>query len=218
VLGLASVTGLTVDATLVSQAGLQAYAPLTKRLGATAWVGGVRLPNGDLNALDAWIAAPIRVVDKPEFVLRLAPALSLPLGGGARGVTSSQGSGSLDPAAQIDAVGGGAWVGIGLAQARVPVVAGRDEVRDGVSLRADAKVGRRLDGWIPSVGLSVLHQSPDADDNRGFDELAAVAGAVVHLGDAWALEASARVPVTGGAEYWVAGQVGVTYVAGKSKD
>lgn len=215
VLGLGTVGALESGSSLVAQAGLNLHAPLTARVGASLWTGGVRLPSGDADLLDAWLSVPIRVVDQDVATVRIAPVLSLPLSGlGSSGVATPSGSGSVDPGAQADAVFGGAWVGTALVQARVPVLDGRDEVRDGTFVRGDLGVGRRLTGWVPSLGVSALRQAPDARGARGYDELAAQATANVSLGRSWGLDAGLRVPITE-AMYTVALRVGATWVVGK---
>lgn len=213
-LGLGAV-GAAENGGAVAQTGLNIHAPITPRVGASLWAGGVRLPNGQTDMLDAWLSLPLRLVDEDIATVRLAPVLSLPLSGlGRPGVAQPSGSGSLDPGAQADAVVGSTWVGTALLQARAPIVAGRDEVQDGIFVRGDVGIGRRLNGWVPSVGLSVLHQAPDANGNRGYDEVAAQATASVPLGDAWGLDAGLRVPLTEGM-YAVAGRVGITWVVGQ---
>ena len=120
-------------------------------------------------------------------------------------------------ALQADAVVGGAWVGTALLQTRVPLASGRDDVQNGVFVRGDLGVGRRLSGWVPSLGLSALRQAPDANGSRGYSELAAQATANVSLGGSWGLDAGIRVPVTD-AMYTFALRVGATWVVGKKPD
>lgn len=216
VLGLGTVGALESGGGAVAQAGLNVHAPITPRVGATLWTGGVRLPNGQADLLDAWLSVPIRVVDKDVATVRVAPVLSLPLSGlGSPGVAVPSGSGSFDPGGQVDGVFGGTWVGTALLQARAPLTDGRDDVQDGLFLRADAGIGRRLPGFVPSVGLSALRQAPDANGGRGYEELAAQATANVPIGDAWALDAGLRVPLND-AMYAVAARVGITWVVGKA--
>jgi hypothetical protein len=215
VLGLGTVGALESSGSPVAQAGVNLHAPITSRVGASLWTGGVRLPSGDADLLDAWLSVPIRLVDKDVATIRFAPVLSLPLSGlGSGGVATPSGSGSFDPGAQADGVFGGTWVGTALVQTRVPLVDGRDEVRDGVFVRGDLGIGRRLSGWVPSLGLSALHQGPDANGARGYDELAAQATANISLGRAWGLDAGLRVPISD-AMYTVALRVGATWVIGK---
>lgn len=214
-LGLGTVGALEASGAPVAQAGLNLHAPITSRVGASLWTGGVRLPSGDADLLDAWLSVPIRVVDQDVATVRFAPVLSLPLSGlGSSGVATPSGSGSFDPGAQVDAVVGGGWVGTTLLQARVPIVDGRDGAQDGAFIRGDVGVGRRLSGWVPSVGLSALRQAPDANGARGYDELAAQATANISLGGSWGLDAGLRVPITD-AMYTVALRVGATWVVGK---
>lgn len=218
VLGLGTVGGLESSGELVAQAGLNLHAPITSRVGASLWAGGLRLPNGETDLLDAWLSVPVRIVDKDFATVRLAPVLSLPLSGlGSSGVATPSGSGSFDPGAQADAVVGGAWVGTALLQTRVPLASGRDDVQNGVFVRGDLGVGRRLSGWVPSLGLSALRQAPDANGSRGYSELAAQATANVSLGGSWGLDAGIRVPVTD-AMYTFALRVGATWVVGKKPD
>ena len=215
-LGVGAVGAVESSGGAVAQSGLNVHVPITRNLGASLWTGGVRLPNGEADLLDAWLSVPVRVVDRDVATIRVAPVLSLPLSGlGSPGVALPSGSGSLDPGAQIDAVVGGTWVGTTLLQARAPLVPGRDDVQDGVFLRADLGVGRRMPGWVPSVGLSALHQAPDAQGARGYDELAAQATVSVPLGDAWGLDTGLRIPLTG-SMYTAAARVGITWVAGKA--
>lgn len=214
-LGLGAV-GAVESGGAVAQAGLNVHAPLTPRIGATLWAGGVRLPTGQADLLDAWLSVPIRLVDQDVATVRVAPLLTLPLSGPGRpGVAVPSGSGSVDPGAQADGVFGGTWVATTLLQARAPLAPGRDGVQDGLFLRADVGLGRRLPGWVPAIGLSALRQAPDADGARGYEELAAQATASVGLGAAWALDAGLRVPLHD-AMYAVAARVGITWVVGSA--
>lgn len=214
VLGLGTVGALESGGRPVAQAGVNLHAPITSRAGVSLWTGGVRLPSGDADLLDAWLSVPIRVVDTDAATIRVAPVLSLPLSGlGSTGVATPSGSGSFDPGAQTDGVFGGTWVGTALIQTRVPVADGRDEVQDGAFVRGDLGVGRRLPGWVPGLGLSALHQAPDTDGARGYDELAAQITATIPVGQAWGLDAALRVPLSD-AMYTVALRAGATWVIG----
>jgi hypothetical protein len=75
---------------------------------------------------------------------------------------------------------------------------------------------RVSDRAVPWAGLSVSANAPHSSGNGDFVELAAIAGALINLGDRWASSVQARVPLAGapGVVYPVAGGLAVSRVFG----
>ena len=183
---------------VVAQSMAWAEAPVSTRVSVAGSLGVARDPFGAVGLLDGTLALPVVVREAGTWVARVSPGLSLPIGTvGTGGVATMRSTGSPDPTLSADLAGGDRVVGLGFASVRVPLVAGRDGVRDGTFLRADALGGLRAGRFVPVAGLSVLRQSADALGARSYDELTVVAGSSVHLGSHWGLDLRGRLPVTG---------------------
>lgn len=152
---------------------------------------------------DALVTTPIRLVDEPDTVVRVHPGLSLPLGSVQEGAAFRPlSTGSVDPWLGSDVMVGGAWLGMGSVQARTPVYVGSDERLQGLFVRADGRVARRLGASVVWAGVSYARVGADDRGSGSFEEVAAIAGAVVAAGDAWSVSGVTRVPlwIEGGSE------------------
>ena len=145
----------------------------------------------DVQAGLRWL--PVRT---DTWVLAVEPGLSFPVGSiGADAGPLPTTSGSVDPTPKADVIAGAKWLALAGVQARLPVVAGRDDLLQGPFARADLRGAVRQGRVVPWVGTSLLRQAPHANGAGALWELSAIGGASIELGETTGLGVTLRVPV-----------------------
>ncbi|MFT5684924.1 MAG: hypothetical protein ACI8RZ_005869 [Myxococcota bacterium] len=175
------------------QLGLAAEAPLSDALAVRLQSG--LMMGGGIKLQDIQLTAPILLLNKGSWTGRLTPGFTLPLGSTAPALgISPAATGSVDPLLSAQIVGGSAWVVSGRISARMPLVPGLDDARQGLSGAAEISGARRLDRGAVWVGSSLVQQYP-GETTLELNEVAGVAGALWNVGKQTALAVRVRVPV-----------------------
>ena len=200
-------------------AGLRGEVSVGHALGLVAAGGAQRWSNGDLDVRDGLVGLSWAAVTTDKAILRVQPGVGIPVGSvGSSLAFQSLSTGSFDPWVTASAVYGGAWLGLASVEARVPLYAGFDGVRQGWFGRSDLGLARRFSKVVATVGGSAVTRAPGEDPSGAFTELAATAGAVWAPVERWSFSLNARVPFVGVSHYQFAAGLGVTAVVGKRGD
>ena len=179
-----------------AQGNVRGELALQERLQLTLGFGGLRSSAGELRLRDTRLGARALAVRRDYLMIAVEPGVTFPTGSiGANAGPLPTTTGSVDPDLLVDAVVGSQVLGMWGAQARVPIVKGRDDLRQGAYLRSDLRLGVRLGHIVPWLGASGLVQMPSTRGNDGLRELAAVGGAWWTVSDVVGLGLQARVPV-----------------------
>jgi hypothetical protein len=177
------------------QLNLSAETPLNNVLSAGLQTG-LLLAHG-VKLQDVQLTAPLTLLNKGTWTGRLTPGFTLPLGSSAPALgISPAATGSVDPLLAAQLVGGSAWVVSGRLAARVPLMDGLDEVRQGPSGSAELSGARRLSRGVVWVGSSLVRQYP-GESGLELTEVAGVAGGLWNIDKKTAVAGRVRVPVWG---------------------
>lgn len=174
-------------------------------------IGGVqRYATGALAPRDALVGARALLLSRDDLSISVAPRLSIPVGNVSDTFAFQPGStGSFDPALGGDLVVGGKVLGVVEGQARWPLYAGADGVRQGPFARGDLRGAVRLGEWVAAVGTSTVLSWPSDVGTRGFTEFAATASASWTPFDRHGFGLQLRAPVwTNGENYRLAVALG----------
>jgi len=180
--------------------GLRVSAPFTARWSAEAGAG-VLLGSRASSVMDPALGASWLAARSARALVRLGAAATLPVGNAVSGGLglAARSTRSVDPRLGVSAVVGATWLGVAQANARVPLYAGGDDLRQGAFLRGELDLARRLGGdWVVWGGASALGNLPDESGGGDFVEVAGVAGALWNINRQFALGPRLRVPVWGG--------------------
>lgn len=180
----------------------------------------MQLRGGQVLARDTILNAVWLPVAEAEATLTVRAGASLPTGRLGSDISFTPFSTrSVDPHVVVSGVAGGAWLGLADLEARVPLYAGPDDVRQGAWLRGDLRGARRLGKGAVWAGASSVRVTPTDTGFGAFTEVAAVAGGAWTPGERLGLNAQLRVPVYGApsdAPYDLAAGLGLTWVTGTS--
>ncbi len=180
----------------------------------------VQLMGGKLLARDTSLHAVWVPLAQPTHTLSLRAGATVPTGRLGPNLSFTPFSTrSVDPHVQASFVAGGTWLGMVDLEARVPVYAGPDSVRQGAWLRSDLRGARRLGRATVFAGGSLVEVTDTDTGISGFTELAAVAGGAWTPAEDVGLSLQARLPMWGApsaAPYDYAVGIGLTWVTGGS--
>jgi hypothetical protein len=197
---------------------VRAEVAAAQRLLPTLNGGVLRTFDGTLLVRDLQLGARWLPARSDTLVVAVEPGVSLPVGSiGADAGPLPTTSGSVDPTLAADLIVGGTALLMAGVQTRLPVVAGRDGLRQGPFARGDVRGAWRAGAVVPWAGLSLLRQAPHADGRGDLWELAAVAGASLELSENTGLGATVRVPLVSDATrpYTLAPGLSVRQVFGR---
>jgi len=187
----------------------------------TVNAGLLRTAAGPVRVRDLQLGARLLPVRADTLLVAVEPGVSLPTGSiGADAGPLPTTSGSVDPTLKADLVAGARWLGLVGVQGRLPLIEGRDGLRQGAFGRADLRGAVRQGIAVPWLGVSGLRQAPHANGAGALWEVAAIAGVSVELSETTGLGALVRVPLWTDASqrYAVAPGLSVRQVLGGSGD
>lgn len=200
-------------------AGLRGELSVGNGLGVVVAGGAQRWSDGDIDLRDGLLAMSWAALASDKLIVRVQPGVGVPLGAvGSPLAFQSLSTGSFDPWVTGSVVYGGAWLGLASVEARVPLYAGFDGVRQGWFGRSDLALARRFSKVVATVGGSAVTRTEGEDPAGAFGELAVTAGAVWAPVDRWSFSLNGRVPFVGVTHYTFAVGLGVTAVVGKKAD